>query len=108
MPTIIFSPTTQPQQIEDFPPDCERTIKGAMHVRPGSTQIVSQGELVHLKTTGLKFTEVKPKPPPLPAATPAKAAIAPDFKAPLADTNVAPDGAAEPDSKGSDKSSRKK
>lgn len=74
MPTIIFSPSTQLSQVEDFPTDCERTVKGALHVRPGATQTVSDGEVAHLKKCGIAFAVVgalKTMPVPAPVEPPA-------------------------------------
>lgn len=56
MPTIIFSPTAQLQQVDDFPKDCERTVTGAIHVRPGGTYVVSEGEAAHLKSKGIVYS----------------------------------------------------
>lgn len=49
MPVIRFSPQAQALQVEDFPKDCERSCKGALHVRPNTTAIVTKGELAHLQ-----------------------------------------------------------
>lgn len=72
MPTIIFSPSAQLTQVEDFPADCERTIKGALHVRPGATCTVTSGEAEHLKKRGIAFMAVGkwkgPSAEPLPGA----------------------------------------
>lgn len=76
VPTIIYSPSAQLIQVEDFPTDCERTVKGALHVRPGSTAIVSDGEAAHLKQRGIAFSVSGPKA----ALTPAKAPAPPDDK----------------------------
>jgi hypothetical protein len=71
MPTIIYSPTSQLSQVEDFPADCERTVKGALYVRPGATAVVSDGEAARLQARGIVFTVVGgPKPVPV-AALPA-------------------------------------
>jgi hypothetical protein len=37
-----------PRQIEGFPADCERSVKGSLHVRPG-TLVITAGELEHLR-----------------------------------------------------------
>lgn len=55
MPTIIFSPSAQLSTVDGFPKECERTVKGALHIRPGATCIVTDGELAHLKTLGVAF-----------------------------------------------------
>lgn len=77
MPNIIYSPTAQLVQVEDFPADCERTVKGALYVRPGTSAVVSDDEAKHLKARGIVFSVVgaskPPKPPPKPAAPPAQA-----------------------------------
>lgn len=49
MPVIRISPQVRPHQVEDFPKDCERSCKGALHVRPNETTIVTKGELAHLQ-----------------------------------------------------------
>ncbi len=64
MPTIIFSPSAQLTAVEDFPKDCARTVKGALHIRPGATCTVTDGELAHLKTLGVAFVVAGPKKPP--------------------------------------------
>lgn len=75
MPNIIYSPTAQLTQIDDFPEDCERTVKGALYVRPGQSAIISDGEAAHLKARGISFSVApsrqRPAPPAAPA-TPAK------------------------------------
>lgn len=70
MPNIIYSPTAQLVQVEDFPDGCERTVKGALHVRPGAFAIVSDGEAAHLKRKGVPFSLVGPKVPLAPPAKP--------------------------------------
>lgn len=99
MPTIIFSPTAQLQQVEDFPDNCERTIKGAIYVRPGGTCVVSDCEAAHLKSKGIVFTVAgAPKlgatASTSPAPTPAKPPSAP--KAPLPGLPSNPFGGAAP------------
>jgi len=64
MPTIIFSPSSQLKQVEDFPASVERSVKGAIHVRPGTTCVVTDGEAAHLKARGVVFTTAGPKPTP--------------------------------------------
>lgn len=72
MPNILYSPTAQLMQVEDFPENCERTVKGALHVRPGATAAVSDGEAAHLKRRGVPFSVLGPKvslkPPAKPVA----------------------------------------
>jgi hypothetical protein len=70
MPTIIFSPTAQLQQVDDFPKDCERSVTGAIHIRPGSTVVVTDGEAAHLKTKGIVFSVVGRARAAAPSATP--------------------------------------
>lgn len=80
MPNILFSPTAQLVQIEDFPEDCERTVKGALYVRPGAMAVVSDGEAAHLKQRGVSFSVVGPKvplAPPTKPGAPAKAPVQP-------------------------------
>ena len=82
MPTIIYSPSSQPRQVDDFPADCERTVKGALHVRPGSTCVVSDGEAAHLKASGVQFAAVaqpRPSARKAPPALPAKERQGPDM-----------------------------
>lgn len=81
MPTIIFAPTTQLTQVEDFPADCDRTVKGALHVRPGATCVVNDAEAEHLKKRGIAFTvsastKAAPLPAPVPSAGPAEPVVA--------------------------------
>lgn len=38
-----------PVQIEGFPEDCERTRKGALHLRPATVENLSEGEVAHIK-----------------------------------------------------------
>lgn len=38
-----------PLQVDDFPEGCERSCKGALHIRPSSTLEATDGELAHLK-----------------------------------------------------------
>jgi hypothetical protein len=77
-----------PRQIEGFPADCERSVKGSLHVRPG-TLVITAGELEHLrkhhKDIARRFhvlgsakaapeateAEAKPEAKAAPAATPA-------------------------------------
>lgn len=70
MPTITYSPTSQLTQVEDFPADCERTVKGALHVRPGTTAVVSEGEAAHLKARGVAFSVAGAKRRAVPLAAP--------------------------------------
>jgi hypothetical protein len=80
MPTIIISPTAQLQQLDDFPDTVERTIEGSLHIRPGATYVLSDGEAAHLTSRGIKYSVVgKAKPAPLSEAPtdPAPAAETP-------------------------------
>lgn len=66
--TIIFSPIAQVVQIDDFPEDIKRTIKGALHVKPGATRVVTEEEAAHLKARGIHFTVIgQPTKPSKPA-----------------------------------------
>lgn len=67
MQTIIFSPTAQLSQVDDFPVDCERSVKGAIHVRPGASATVTEREAEHLKKKGIPFAYIKAAKP-LPTA----------------------------------------
>jgi len=60
MPTIVYSPGVQVQQVE-IPKEVERSIKGALYIRPGATVTVTDGEAKHLKAQGVKFIEVGAK-----------------------------------------------
>jgi hypothetical protein len=74
MPTIIFSPSAQLQQIDDFPADCQRSVKGAIYVAPGRTCVVSDCEAAFLKKRAVAFSVVgaplKPPTPPAPEHKP--------------------------------------
>lgn len=102
MPTIIFSPSAQLSQVEGFPPDCERTVKGALHVRPGATCIVSDGEAAHLKASGVDFTVAgESKPKALPAAkkaspTPKGAPASPELPLPVSGSGAPTAGSQRP------------
>jgi hypothetical protein len=64
-----------PRQVDGFPEGCERSRKGAIHLRPASTLVVTEGELAHLKAQCpqevAKFVDITPEAPPIPAAQPA-------------------------------------
>lgn len=60
MPVIQFAKTEAVRQIEDFPKDCKRSHDGAMHVRPGSTKVVTEGELDHLRKSKVKVAVLAP------------------------------------------------
>jgi hypothetical protein len=60
MLTIVYSPGVQVQQVE-IPKEVERSIKGALYIRPGATVSVTEGEAKHLKAQGVKFIEVGAK-----------------------------------------------
>jgi hypothetical protein len=81
-----------PQQVEGFPQDCVRSVRGSLHVRPGTLEL-TEGELAHLrkhhKDIARRLTVVTPKPVPPPVkAAPAKPAPAP-APAPEAATEAA-------------------
>lgn len=63
------------QQIEGFPADCKRERKGALHVRPSSTLVVSEDELAYLKEKHpqllARLQDITPPvaPPPEPPVT---------------------------------------
>lgn len=48
MPTVVVRTGLLPQQVEDFPEGCERSCKGALHLKPG-TLTVTDGELAHIR-----------------------------------------------------------
>lgn len=66
-----------PRQIEGFPADCERSVKGALHIRPG-TLTITEGELEHLRkhhkaiARRLHVRGVVKEQPQVAAAPPAK------------------------------------
>jgi hypothetical protein len=69
-----------PQQVEGFPADCARSVRGSLHVRPGTLEL-TEGELAHLrkhhKDIARRLTVVTPKPAPKPVAAPATKAAKP-------------------------------
>lgn len=46
---IKFGHNASIQQVEGFPKDCERSCKGALHVRPWATKTVTKAELERLQ-----------------------------------------------------------
>jgi len=48
VPTVVVRTGLLPQQVEDFPEDCERSCKGALHLKPGTT-LMTDGELAHIR-----------------------------------------------------------
>lgn len=46
---VVVPAGVGPVQIDDFPEGCERSRKGALHLRPGSTETLTAAELEHLK-----------------------------------------------------------
>jgi hypothetical protein len=95
MPTIIFSPSAQLQQIDDFPADCGRTVVGAIHVAPGRTCVVSDDEAAHLKARGVVFSVAGAplKPPAASRAGRKPAPAAPPPTTPLPGQSPGPFGA---------------
>ena len=69
--TVTVLRGVQPQQIEDFPEDCERSSKGSLHISPGTYEL-TEGELHHLrkhhKDVARRLTVL---PPPRPKEKPA-------------------------------------
>jgi hypothetical protein len=63
---IQCSRTCKIQQVEDFPEKAKRSRKGALHLRPGATLVVTRDELKHLEaSTKRAFMVVgKAKGPP--------------------------------------------
>jgi len=53
--TIRFSPTVQIQQIENFPKNCSRSCKGSIHIKPGSTKMVTSDEMEYMKNMKIPF-----------------------------------------------------
>lgn len=62
MPVIRFAPQAHNHQVEP-PKDCERSCKGAIHVRPGTTKVVTQAELEHLQALRVPLLVVQASPP---------------------------------------------
>lgn len=46
-----------PLQVDGFPEKCERSCKGALHLRPSSTAVATDGELAHIKDKLPKVAE---------------------------------------------------
>lgn len=70
-----------PAQVEHFPKGCERSRKGALHLKPSSTIIMTDGELAHarkkLGPKGQKLRVVTKLPVPPAEPEPKAAAPAP-------------------------------
>ena len=73
---VVVGATARLAQVEDFPEGCARSCKGALHLRPGSTKVLTEGELSHLQAkhpevvAGLRVVDT----------TPPKAKLAPKAK----------------------------
>lgn len=81
MPTIVIPSHIRPQQVEDFPAEAPRTVKGAMHIRPGTMEVTPE-ELKHLQmkhAKALRGMYVLPEAPPATAETPPDVFAAPAF-----------------------------
>lgn len=63
-----------PLQVDDFPEGCKRERKGALHIRPSSTLVVSEDELAHLKKEhpelAARLQDITPTAPPPQPETP--------------------------------------
>ncbi len=53
MPLIQVPKNVRPCQVDDFGEEVERSRKGALYFMPGSTKVVTDGELKHLKDNHL-------------------------------------------------------
>ena len=49
MPLVQFPSDIHPNQVDDFPEGSERSCKGALHIRPSSTKVLTKDELDHLQ-----------------------------------------------------------
>lgn len=49
MPMLLIPANVTPRQIDDFPPGCARSQKGAIYVRPASTLELTEAEWKHLQ-----------------------------------------------------------
>ena len=49
MPLTVVGTRVLPCQIDDFPADCERSVKGSLHIKPGSSLSLSYDELAHIE-----------------------------------------------------------
>lgn len=47
--TVIVPANVAPHQVEGFADDCERSLKGALHIRPACTLTLTQDEYEHLQ-----------------------------------------------------------
>lgn len=64
MTNVIIPPSVSPVQVDDFPEGCERSVKGSLHLRPGSKELTA-GEWDHLKAKHPKLAaqfQVLPEP----------------------------------------------
>lgn len=68
MPVIQFRRHAKQVQVEDFPKGCERTVEGAMYVRPGATAVVTDAELKHLEKCKIPLLVVSKDTPSKPAS----------------------------------------
>lgn len=82
---VATPPGFVPYQIDagEFPPGCERSCEGSLHVRPSSTITITAGELAVLKarTPGVAV-RAKIKPAPTPHASPEATEIKPKITPP--------------------------
>lgn len=46
---ILVTKSANLTQVEGFPENCERSVKGAIHIRPNTVTIMTLGELEHIK-----------------------------------------------------------
>jgi hypothetical protein len=80
---VVVPPTVGTRQIDGFPSDCERSVQGALHVRPGSMQL-TEGELEHIRkhhkdvARRLTLKPARPAKAAEPAKTPTTLPAPPD------------------------------
>lgn len=55
---VVVAATAPMVQVEDFPEGCARSCKGALHLRPGGTKVVTEDELAHLQANHPKVGAV--------------------------------------------------
>lgn len=69
----ILAQTPHPINFEDFPPECDRSVKGALRLHPGGVLHVTAGELAALQSAGIDL-RVLAAPAPSPQTLPLPAA----------------------------------
>lgn len=73
--TIQVSQVSALRQIDDFPAQAERSVKGAIYFHPGAVKDVTADEWAHIQKAHPDFSKmctvlVAPKPPAAPAPAP--------------------------------------